>query len=102
MDNKLISTLADLKEKEALDIVQRRLIAGEDPESILKDARHAVAIVGYRCANGGYSIPDLVRSGETLKVITGMAKPIPTNGTVIKHLFKLVFGTVAGGFYDIG
>ena len=44
----LVKTLADLKEKEAIKIVEERLKAGEDPLKILDDARKAVEIVGKR------------------------------------------------------
>ena len=75
MAKDLVSTLADLKEKEALGIVQDRLSAGDDPLSILDDARRAVEIVGKRFADSQYFIPDLVYSGEILKGITDMVKP---------------------------
>ena len=48
MANDLVSAMADLKEKEALEIVQDRLNAGDDPLSILDDARRAMEIVGER------------------------------------------------------
>ena len=67
MAKDLINTLADLKEKEALKIVEDRLSAGEEPLKILDDARRAMEIVGKRFANGEYFIPDLVYSGEILK-----------------------------------
>ncbi len=60
MAKNLVSTLADLKEKEALRIVQDRLSAGDDPLSILNDARRALEIVGKRFADSEYFIPDLV------------------------------------------
>lgn len=46
MAEDLVSTLADLKEKEALKIVEDRLSAGEEPMNILNDARRALEIVG--------------------------------------------------------
>ena len=61
MAEDLIITLADLKEKEALDIVNRRLGTGEDPLAILNDARKALEIVGDRFASSEYFIPDLVQ-----------------------------------------
>ena len=67
MAKDLVKTLADLKEKEALKIVEDRLSAGEDPLKILDDARRAVEIVGKRFSDGEYFIPDLVYAGEILK-----------------------------------
>ena len=75
MAKDLVKTLADLKEKEALKIVEDRLRGGEDPLKILDDARRAVEIVGKRFADGEYFIPELIYSGEILKAISGRVKP---------------------------
>ena len=98
----LVNALANLKEKEALGIVQNRLKAGDDPLSILDDARRALGIVGKRFENGEYFIPDLVYSGEILKGITGMVEPKLAKEAEVKRLGKLVIGTVAGDIHDIG
>ncbi len=102
MAKNLVSTLADLKEKEALRIVQDRLSAGDDPLSILNDARRALEIVGKRFADSEYFIPDLVYSGEILKEITDMVKPKLAKAAEVKRLGKVVMGTVAGDIHDIG
>jgi methanogenic corrinoid protein MtbC1 len=102
MAKDLIKTLADLKEKEALEIVQDRLSAGDDPLRILEDARRALEIVGKRFSDSEYFIPDLVYSGEILKGITDMVKPKIDKGAEIKRLGKVVVGTVAGDIHDIG
>jgi methanogenic corrinoid protein MtbC1 len=102
MAKDLISTLADLKEKEALKIVEDRLKAGEDPLKILDDARKAVEIVGKRFSDGEYFIPDLVYSGEILKSVTEIVKPKITKAAEVKRLGKVVVGTVAGDIHDIG
>ena len=102
MAKDLVKTLADLKEKEALEIVQNRLNAGDDPVRILDDARRAVEIVGKRFSDGEYFIPDLVYAGEILKEITDMVKPKLTKAAELKRLGKVVVGTVAGDIHDIG
>jgi methanogenic corrinoid protein MtbC1 len=98
----LVKTLADLKEKEALKIVEDRLKAGEDPLKILDDARKAVEIVGKRFSDSEYFIPDLVYSGEILKSITDMVKPKITKAAATKRIGKVIVGTVAGDIHDIG
>jgi len=102
MAKNLVSTLANLKEKEALKIVQDRLNAGDDPLSILGDARRGMEIVGKRFADSEYFIPDLMYSGEILKEITELVKPKLTKAADTKRLGKVVFGTVAGDIHDIG
>jgi methanogenic corrinoid protein MtbC1 len=102
MAKDLVKTLADLKEKEALKIVEDRLNAGEDPLKILDDARRALEIVGKRFSDCEYFIPDLVYSGEILKKITDIVKPKITKAVQVKRLGKVVVGTVAGDIHDIG
>jgi len=102
MAENLVSTLADLKEKEALEIVQNRLTAGDDPLIILGDARRAMETVGKRFETGEYFIPDLIYSGEILKEVTAMVKPKLSKTVEVKRLGKLVLGTVAGDIHDIG
>src|SRR4030042_3687466 len=102
MAKDLVSALADLKEKEALEIVQERLSAGEDPLRILDDARKGVEIVGKRFSDCQYFIPDLVYSGEILKAVTDLVKPKVTKPAEAKRLGKVVVGTGAGGIHDIG
>jgi len=102
MAKDLVSALADLKEKEALQIVQERLNAGDDPLGILNDARRAVEIVGKRFSDCEYFIPDLVYSGEILKSITEIVRPKITKAAEVKRLGKVVVGTVAGDIHDIG
>ena len=98
----LVSTLADLKEKEVLKIVEDRLNAGEGPVKILDDAKRGMEIVGKRFADGEYFIPDLVYSGEIMKEIADMVEPKLTEETDFKRLGKVVMGTVAGDIHDIG
>jgi 5-methyltetrahydrofolate--homocysteine methyltransferase len=102
MAEDLVSALADLKEKEAIKIVENRLNAGEEPLKILDDATRGLEIVGKRFASGEYFIPDLLYSGEILKGITAMVKPKISKKTEVKKLGKVVFGTVAGYIHDIG
>jgi len=102
MAKDLVKTLADLKEEEALKIVEDRLKAGDDPLKILDDARRALEIVGKRFSDCEYFIPDLVYSGEILKQITELVKPKLTKTAAEKRLGKVVVGTVAGDIHDIG
>ena len=102
MADDLVTTLADLKEKEALEIVQNRLDAGDDPLGILDDARRAMETVGKRFENSEYFIPDLVYSGEILKEITDLVKPKLTKAAEVKRLGKVIIGTVSGDIHDIG
>jgi trimethylamine corrinoid protein len=102
MSSDLVAALADLREDEALKIVQDRLNAGDDPMKILDDARVGLELVGQRFAKGDYFIPDLLYSGEILKGISDIVKPEISKGPEVKRIGKVVFGTVAGDIHDIG
>lgn len=102
MAKDLTKALADLKEDEALAIVQERLNAGADPMGILEDTRKAMEIVGNRFSKSEYFIPDLVYSGEILKKINELVKPKLTKEGAVKRGGKVVIGTVAGDIHDIG
>lgn len=102
MKKDLVNALADLKEKEVLEIVQDRLKMGDDPLGILGDARRAMEIVGKRFEDSEYFIPDLVYSGEILKEITDIVKPKLSKNMKAKRLGKFVIGTVSGDIHDIG
>jgi len=98
----LVKTLADLKEKEALKIVEDRINAGEAALKVLNDARKAMEIVGKRFANGEYFIPELVYSGEIMKGITNILRPKLAHAAEFKRVGKVVLGTVAGDIHDLG
>ena len=102
MAGDLVSTLADLKEKEVLKIVGDRLGAGEEPLKIMDDARRAMVIVGERFADGEYFISDLAYSGEILKAINDVVKPELAKKGEAPRLGKVIIGTVAGDIHDIG
>jgi len=98
----LVYALSELKEGEALEIVRKRLDAGEDPLLILDDARRAMGIVGKRFEEGTYFIPDLIYSGEILQGISEMVKPRMTKEAAGRKAGKVVLGTVKGDIHDIG
>jgi 5-methyltetrahydrofolate--homocysteine methyltransferase len=98
----LVSVLADLREKEALQIVQNQLTAGENPLTILEACRKAVEIVGQRFEKSEYFLPDLVMAGEILKEIAELVKPKMDMVGEVKRVGKVVIGTVQGDIHDIG
>ncbi len=102
MATDLVTTMADLKEEEALQIVRDRLEKGDDPMKILDDSRSAMEIVGKRFAEGDYFIPDLIYSGEILREISDIVKPMLTGESQQKRIGKFLLGTVAGDIHDIG
>jgi len=102
MSGDLVNLLADLKDKEVLELVKQRLDAGEDPLKILEDSRKGMEIVGKRFADDEYFLPELVFSGDLLKQVTELVKPHLKQAVETKKLGKVVIGTVAGDIHDIG
>jgi trimethylamine corrinoid protein len=103
MANDLAMLIADLKEKDAADLVTQKLEHGDDPMGILADAREGMKIVGERFGSGEYFIPDLIYSGEILKDIAKMVEPhIKQKESDSKKLGKVIIGTVVGDIHDIG
>ena len=98
----LVDALSNLKEKEALQITEKRLQLEQNPVEILNDARRAMEIVGDRFAKSDYFLPDLVYAGEILREITEMVKPKITVSTKDDRIGKCIIGTVAGDIHDIG
>jgi 5-methyltetrahydrofolate--homocysteine methyltransferase len=102
MSGDLVRALADLKEKEALEMVEQRLGQGDAPLTILSDARRGMEMVGRRFEKGEYFIPDLVYSGEIMKEIVELLKPELPEVVEAPRLGTVVMGTVAGDIHDIG
>ena len=102
MDGDLVTLISELKKKEAVQVAEQRLKAGDDPLKILEDAKKAMQIVGTRFSERTYFIPYLVYSGKILEQIAEMVKPGLSQAPQTKKLGKILMGTVAGDLHDIG
>ncbi len=101
--HKLVEAMADMKEKEALQIVDELLAQGEDPNKILDLSSEAMQVVGTRYQEGTYFLPELIMSGEMLRKIGDILKPLLAAKTdQAKKLGIVVLGTVRGDIHDIG
>ncbi|MGD8649675.1 MAG: cobalamin-dependent protein [Desulfobacterales bacterium] len=101
--SELTDLIADLREKEALELVEQMLAAGEDPSLILEEARKALDIVGERYEKNTYFIPDLIFSGEIMARVARMVKPkLQSAHDSQQHIGKFLIGTVEGDIHDIG
>ena len=101
MVSELVSTIVDLRGREALEIAEDRLRRGDNPDNILNDARTAVKVVRDRNSNGGLPVSELARSDEILKAIDKKVKPQRANEGAVKRFFKSVFFNVSGDLNDI-
>ena len=103
MAHELVEAMANMKEKEALQIVEDMLARGEDPNMILDLSSQAMQVVGERYQEGTYFLPELIMSGEMLRKIGETLKPLLAAQTdQTKKLGIVVLGTVRGDIHDIG
>jgi trimethylamine corrinoid protein len=102
MSEQLVHAIADMREEEALTLVQEMVQSGVEPMTILDAARQAMAIVGQRYEQGNYFLPELMLSGEMLNQITDILKPELAKLPEIKRHGKVLIGTVKGDIHDIG
>ncbi len=102
MPEDLINLIVDLYEKEAIELVQKKVEVGEDPLKILDQVRLAMAKVGEKFENKEFFLPDLIMSGEILRQITEILEPKLKAGPKAESLGKIVLGTVFGDIHDIG
>lgn len=102
MSDQLVNAIADMREEEALSLVQEMVESGVDPTVILEAAREAMSIVGRRYEQGTYFLPELIMAGEILRQITETIKPQLAKAPELKRYGKVVIGTVAGDIHDIG
>ncbi len=102
MNDKLVHLMADLKEKETIEMVKDLTKEGTDPMEILDSARSAMEVVGKRFEIGEYFIPDLFMAGEVMKGISEIVKPLLKKGDTRAKKGKVLIGTVAGDIHDIG
>jgi len=103
MTHVLIEAISDMKEAEALGIVDDLLAKGEDPQKILDLSSEAMKVVGERYQEGTYFLPELIMSGEMLRKIGDVLKPKLAEKTdQQKKLGVVVLGTVRGDIHDIG
>ena len=101
--HQLVEAMANMQEDEALRIVDELLAKGEDPGKILDLASEAMQVVGTRYQEGEYFLPELIMSGEMLRKIGEILKPLLAAQTgETKKLGTVVLGTVRGDIHDIG
>ena len=106
MSKKLVTAISEMNQDEALRIVQEVIDKGEDPASILNDCQDAMRIVGDRYEKSEYFLPELIFSGEIVKEISDIVKPMLASGNTApiesNRAGKIVLGTVHGDIHNIG
>ncbi|MEW5829830.1 MAG: cobalamin-dependent protein [Chloroflexota bacterium] len=94
--------VADLKEDEVLDLVRRRLEAGDDPLKIIDECNEGMREVGLRYERGDYFVAGLIMSGEIFREVVELAQPLLARQADDRSSGRVLVGTVAGDIHDIG
>jgi trimethylamine corrinoid protein len=98
----LTQAIVDLREDDALAMVDKRLADGADPVAILADCKAAMDVIGDKFANGEAFIPELIMAGEIMTQVSTKLKPHLTAAKPEDKLGVVVIGTVQGDIHDIG
>ena len=101
-DQQLVHLLADLEEDTVLQIVRKRIAAGDDLMQILEECNEGMQIVGKRYEQGEYYIAGLIMSGEIFREVVEMVQPLLVKNTDKKSSGRILVGTVSGDIHDIG
>ncbi len=102
MTQELTQAIVDLREDDALAMVDRLLAEGADPVGILGDCKKAMDVIGERFANGEAFIPELIMAGEIMTGVSAKLKPHLMGAAPEQKLGIIVIGTVQGDIHDIG
>lgn len=102
MTQNLIDAMVEMREEDALKIVETLLAQNTAPMSILDACREAMQVIGKKFESGEMFIPELMLGGEMLSAISDKVKPLlKEEGGAAKKIGKVVFGTVEGDIHDI-
>ncbi len=101
MRDDLINAIANLEEKETLEIVKEKIKAGETPIEIVEQCRLGVEIVGEKYSEEIYYLSDLIMSEEILKRVMEILEPFFPKDPERKGI-KIVIGTIEGDIHDLG
>jgi len=103
MSKELTDAMATMKEQEAISIAKDLIDKGEDPLKIFASCRAAMEIVGSRFEKGEYFLPELMMSGEILRQISELLKPLmKEDAKTGGDAGKVIIATVQGDIHDIG
>ena len=102
MAQELRDALANLDENLVLDLVRRKIKAGEDPEAILADLKAGIEIIGQKFEAQELYLIDLIYSGDIFRGAFELIKPLLRKDRDSTGLGKFVLGTVKGDVHDIG
>jgi 5-methyltetrahydrofolate--homocysteine methyltransferase len=100
--SKLIHMVADLMEREAIDLAQQRIQSGGDPLLIVQDCQEGLRQVGERYERREYYLSGLIMAGEIFREIMDLLAPLIEQRFSGSETGVILLGTVEGDIHDIG
>jgi methanogenic corrinoid protein MtbC1 len=98
----LAALVAELREAEALDLVRRRMAAGDDPLAIIEDCQVGMREVGERYARRQYYLSGLIMAGEILREVMDLVLPEVEARFSGQTSGRVLLGTAQGDIHDLG
>lgn len=102
MNSRLAQFVADLEEDAALELVNQRIQAGDDPMQIIAECNEAMREVGHRYEKGEYFVAGLIMSGEIFREVVDLILPLLEHDSDGETYGRALVGTVSGDIHDIG
>lgn len=102
MTEELSDLILNFKRDAVLEIVERRLGAGEDPLRILDDCRRGMTLVGERFQEGDFFLAELVLSAEIFKEVTAVIEPRLSRAKSAQTQGRVLIGTLQGDIHELG
>jgi methanogenic corrinoid protein MtbC1 len=102
MTEELSDLILNFKRAAVLEIVERRLGAGEDPLRILDDCRRGMTLVGERFQQGDFFLAELVLSAEIFKEVTAVIEPRLSRAKSAQTQGRVLIGTLQGDIHELG
>jgi methylmalonyl-CoA mutase cobalamin-binding domain/chain len=100
--SQLAQLIANLEEDAVLELVQRRLDAGDDPLQIIDECNEGMREVGQRYEKGKYFIAGLIMSGEIFREVVELVHPLLEKQVNGNSSGRVLVGTVSGDIHDLG
>jgi methanogenic corrinoid protein MtbC1 len=98
----LVHLVADLKEKETLDLVRQRLENREDALMIVEGCQEGLRLVGERYERQEYYLSGLIMAGEIFREVMELLAPVIEVSFIENQSGVILLGTVEGDIHDIG
>lgn len=102
MSSKLINSIVEMREDEALATVEDMIDQDIPMMDIMGECKKAMEEVGNRFEKGEYFVPQLLMSAEIMTQITEMTKEECVEKSEEENIGTVVMGTVEGDIHDIG